>query len=225
MAKNAPKVEMWPIDKIIPYEQNAKIHTEVQIESLAKVIRSQGWDVPIVVDRHGIIIKGHGRRLAAIHMGLKEVPVICRSDLTPAQVKAARLSDNRVALTDFDANLIKNELTALSQESFDMGSIGFDQHELDMMLKALDEVNTEVFENETSPGSAPTENEDKNHKTAKSDLVDLATILGFKLIPNTAERDLAKFMSYAESMTGKRGGDAFAEFCASVVTEIEARAQ
>ena len=63
MSQPKLKVEMWSVDRLIPYDKNAKIHTEAQIESLAKVIKTQGWDVPIVVDKDGVIIKGHGRRL------------------------------------------------------------------------------------------------------------------------------------------------------------------
>jgi len=219
------KVEMWPIDRLIPYEKNAKIHTEAQIEALAKVITSQGWDVPIVVDKDGVIIKGHGRRLTAIHLGLKEVPVICRSDLTPAQVKAARLSDNRVAMTDFDTTLIKDELNALNLEGFDMGSMGFDAKELDMMIKDLDTVDTSVFDDRPTPANDESKKpEGKDSTSPKPDpVLELASVLGFKTVPSTSERDLIKFQSYAESMTGERGAVAFAKFCGNVVAEIEAR--
>lgn len=226
MAVNKPKIEMWAVERLIPYDKNAKIHTEGQVESLAKVIKSQGWDVPIVVDKDGIIIKGHGRRLAALHLGLKEVPVICRSDLTPAQVKAARLSDNRVALTDFDTEMIKEELMALNLEGFQMDAIGFDSKELDMMIKDLDTVDASVFETEAKPEetAAAGESESKGEKGEKpKPPVEFQTILGFKGVPAEYERDLVKFLSYGESMTGKRGAIAFAEFCKSVVTEIEAR--
>lgn len=224
MAKtvNKPKIEMWPISKLVPYDKNAKIHTEGQVEALAKVISTQGWDVPIVVDADGSIIKGHGRRLAAIHLGLKEVPVICRTDLSPAQVKAARLSDNRVALTDFDTTLIKDELSALNLEGFDMGSMGFDPKELDMLIKALDTVDTGAFEQAGEPGGAS----DKDPASPGGKIhapVEFKAVLGFASVPAEYEKDMVKFLSYAESLTGKRGSLAFAEFCKSVVTELEAR--
>lgn len=222
MASNKPKLEMWAVERLIPYDKNAKIHTEGQIESLAKVIKTQGWDVPIVVDRDGVIIKGHGRRLAAIHLGLKEVPVICRADLTPAQVKAARLSDNRVAMTDFDTTLIKDELASLNLEGFDVSSMGFDQKELDMLIKELDTVNIEAFESaEPSDVKKPAAPDSTSEKPAPP--LEMSAVLGFKNIPSTYERDLIKFLSYAESMTGQKGAIAFAEFCKSVVSEIEAR--
>ena len=222
-----PKLDMWPVEKLIPYDKNAKIHTEGQIEGLAKVIKSQGWDVPIVVDRDGVIIKGHGRRLAAIHLGLKEVPVICRRDMSPAQVKAARLSDNRVALTDFDATLIKDELAALNLEGFDMGSIGFDAKEIDMMIRDMDTVDASAFEDPDSDksgaASSATDDAASASESSCAGALELSKVLGFKTVPDTHERWLLKFQSYAESMTGERGELAFAEFCKSVVTEIEAR--
>lgn len=217
-----PKIEMWATERLIPYDKNAKIHTEGQIESLAKVIQSQGWDVPIVVDRDGIIIKGHGRRLAAIHLGLKEVPVICRSDMSPAAVKAARLSDNRVALTDFDTTLIKDELSALNLEGFDVNTMGFDVKELDMMIRDLDTVNTDAF---ALPETVE-ESKDESSKPASSKpalMIELQALLGFKSVPAEFERDMVKFMSYAESITGEKGAVAFAQLCKSVVTELEAR--
>lgn len=221
------KVEMWAIDRLIPYEKNAKIHTEGQIESLAKVIKSQGWDVPIVVDREGVIIKGHGRRLAAIHMGLKEVPVICRTDMTPAQAMAARLSDNRVALTDFDTELLKEELGALNLEGFDMGAVGFDDKELDMLLKDIDVLDSSAFDADSDDEQdkpEPSKSDEKPAAASAEKTIDVSATLGFKSVPASAERDLVKFQSYAESMTEKRGPDAFAAFVGQVVAEIEARA-
>lgn len=224
MAKvKQPKVEMWAVDRLIPYDKNAKIHTETQIESLAKVIKSQGWDVPIVVDKDGVIIKGHGRRLAAIHMGLKEVPVICRTDLTPAQVRAARLSDNRVALTDFDTTMIREEIAALNTEGFDVSLMGFDTKEIDMMIKDLDSVDTGAFEVPDQPEEKPAEQPKAPEGEKPKPPVEFQEILGFKGVPQEYERDMIKFLSYAESMTGKKGAVAFAEFCQSVVSEIEAR--
>lgn len=222
-----PKIEMWPVERLIPYDKNAKIHTEAQIEALAKVIKTQGWDVPIVVDKDGVIIKGHGRRLTAIHLGLKEVPVIVRSDLTPAQVKAARLSDNRVALTEFDTVLIKDELASLSLEGFEMDTIGFDTKELDMMIRDMDTVDSSVFDtapdaaNDSAPADAAGKPADAPQSGPK--MIELQSVLGFKAVPEAHQRSLVKFLSYAESMTGKTGAEAFAEFCQSVVTEIEAR--
>lgn len=218
--KYQPKVELMALDKIKPYDKNAKIHTESQVQSLVKVIQSQGWDVPIVVDKDGVIIKGHGRRLAALSMGLKEVPVIVRRDMSEAEVKAARLSDNRVAMGDFDVDAIKDELEALKSGGFDLNNMGFDEKEVKMMLGELDNLNFDAFEPDTlttSNESKPIETDsDAGDMTAPEDkpkvkAVLLADLLGFKHIPGEFKDDLVAFQAKAEEASGKTGAEAFCD--------------
>jgi site-specific DNA-methyltransferase (adenine-specific) len=90
-----------------------------------------------VVDKDYVIIKGHGRRMAALQMGLQTVPVIVRDDLTPQQVKAARIADNKLAETDWDMELLSQELEALNADGIDLGDIGFDQSELEVIFGGL----------------------------------------------------------------------------------------
>jgi ParB-like chromosome segregation protein Spo0J len=223
MAKHQPKIQMMDINKIFPYEKNAKIHTETQVASLVKVIQTQGWDVPIVVDRNGVVIKGHGRRLAALSMGLKEVPVIVRDDLTDEQVKAARLSDNRVAMGDFDVNLMKDELAELNDGGFDMTSMGFGDKELDMMIGDLDKIDVTVFDEAPSTPEAhqnapaaiadatPSEDAPKEKALLVTDL------LGFKHVPAKYKNALVEFLAKAEEATSKVGAEAFGEFIEALV--------
>ena len=78
---------------------------------MANSINEFGFKNPIIVDKNNVIISGHTRRLAALQLGLKEVPVIIGDDLTDAQVKAFRLADNRVAeLAVWDEDLLKQEM-------------------------------------------------------------------------------------------------------------------
>ena len=83
------QVESWPIKQVHEYPGNAKIHDEKQIKSIALSIQKFGFDVPIVVDGAGVIIKGHGRRLAAIYLKYTHVPVIVRTDMWPGPAQAA----------------------------------------------------------------------------------------------------------------------------------------
>lgn len=215
MAKYQPKIELMAIDKIKPYDKNAKIHSETQVKSLAEVIKTQGWDVPIVVDKHGVIIKGHGRRLAALHLGLTEVPVIVRTDLTDAQVKAARLSDNRVAMGDFDVDAIKDELAALKTDGFDLSTTGFGEKELEMMLGALDEVDFDAFD--TSPNVTSTPQSTPESVQAVEATPDapagkallVSDLLGFKHIPAEFKDDLIEFMAQVETASDAKGAEAF----------------
>lgn len=89
--------------------------------------------MPIVVDGNGVIIKGHGRRLAALQIGLKKVPVIVRDDLSEEAVRAARLADNRVAISGLDNEILRKELSSLE---FSLDNI-FDKKELTFVTADL----------------------------------------------------------------------------------------
>jgi len=124
-------LEAWSIFDLKPYENNPKLHTPGQIDKIAQSIKNFGWDQPIVVDKDGVIIKGHGRRLAAMQLGMDEVPVLVRSDLSDDQVRAARLADNRVALGEIDSELLARELSTLFKSSdYTFESLGFDPDEI-----------------------------------------------------------------------------------------------
>ncbi|HHN9026274.1 phage minor tail protein L [Escherichia coli] len=112
MTKNFEIVYRNPAE-LIPYEMNAKKHDEQQIHDLAAAIKKRGFDQPITVDKHDVIITGHGRREAALLAGLERVPVIVRDDLSEEEVKAKRLEDNRLASIDYDAIKLQQELESL----------------------------------------------------------------------------------------------------------------
>ena len=118
---------------LTPYAHNAKTHPDEQIDKIAGAIAEYGFDQPIVIDADGVIIKGHGRRLAALRLGLASVPVIVRADLTTSQVKAARLLDNKAAESDWDLDQLVIDLRALTDEAF-TGPLGFDEDEIAGLL-------------------------------------------------------------------------------------------
>lgn len=106
-----------PIDKLIPYERNNKIHDEAQIKKIAKSIKELWFRAPILIDENNIILAGHWRLAAAKKLKLKEVPVIQYTDLTEEQKKKYRLLDNRLAdLSDYDLENLKLELQELNDE-------------------------------------------------------------------------------------------------------------
>lgn len=135
-------VQVWPIEDIHPYVNNAKEHPDEQVEKIRSSIKNYGWDQPIVVDESGEIIKGHGRRLAAKSLGLERVPVIVRDDLTEGQKKAARIADNRSAESAWDEDSLEAEFEALNDDadfSWDLPEgTGFEQDEIDAILGAND---------------------------------------------------------------------------------------
>jgi len=113
------------IETITPYPSNAKKHPEKQIKQIADSIKEFGFNQPIVVDKQGVIIVGHGRLEAAKILGLKEVPVI-EVDLTEQQAKAYRLADNKLNESDWDMNLVIDELKGLSDEMIDLSGFSKD---------------------------------------------------------------------------------------------------
>lgn len=132
--KIANKIEMWPVDRLKPYENNAKKHPPEQITRLAAMIVEFGFTSPILVDGKAGIIAGHGRLLAAKQLGMPEVPVIVLDYLTDAQRRACIIADNRVGETGWDEAILAAEIEALAADSFDLELTGFDQAELDRML-------------------------------------------------------------------------------------------
>ena len=91
-------VELWPIDRLIPYARNSRTHSDEQVAQVAASIVEFGWTNPILVGADGVIIAGHARLLAARKLGMAEVPVIVLDHLTESQRRACVLADNKLAL-------------------------------------------------------------------------------------------------------------------------------
>ena len=107
------------IADIIPYAANAKKHDKRQINNVAESIKQYGFVQPIVIDRDGVIVIGHCRALAAKKLGMQEVPCVCVDDLTPEQVNALRLVDNKSNESDWDFDLLADEIPGLDLSAFD----------------------------------------------------------------------------------------------------------
>ena len=127
-------VEQWPTAKPKPYPRNPR-HNEAAVAKVAASIRAFGFRQPLVVDEQGVIIAGHTRLLAARQLGLPTVPVHVARGLTPAQVRAYRLADNRTAQeSSWDNDALVEELLALKAEDYDLGLTAFNPDELDALL-------------------------------------------------------------------------------------------
>jgi hypothetical protein len=131
-------IEKIAIESLIPYVNNQKIHTQEQIEKIAGSIKEFGFLNPIIVDKDNVIIAGHGRYEGAKKLGLEKVPVLRAEHLTPAQVKAYRIADNRLAeLSQWDEDLVKLEIMALEECGYDFDNLGL---EFDFDIASIDEV-------------------------------------------------------------------------------------
>lgn len=204
-----PNIQVWDITRLIPYELNSKIHDDAQVAKIRKSIDEFGWTQPIVVDKEGVIIAGHGRRLAGMSRGDKKVPVWVRDDLTPEQVRALRLADNRVAIGNIDTDLLQKELATLD---FSLDGI-FDAKELDFVTADIGMVNDAAFVTDLDAEIAAQAVETKTQIAASAEKgVAIAQALGFKSIKGADQRAVAMFMAQIEADTGKSGADAFVEF-------------
>jgi len=113
------------IEDITPYKTNPKIHTEEQIKAVAKSIKDFGWLQPLVLSDNNEIVIGHCRYLAAQRMELSAVPCYYACDMTDAQIKAARLADNKTNESLWDIDLLKEELESESLFNINMEDYGF----------------------------------------------------------------------------------------------------
>ena len=124
------QVKKVGIDKLIPYINNAKVHSEDQITRIASSIREFGFLSPVLIDKDFNVIAGHGRIMAARKLGMTEVPCIAVEGLSDAQRKAYILADNRLGeLADWDMDLVRLELEELELANFDIDLTGFDINE------------------------------------------------------------------------------------------------
>ena len=115
------------VSDLIPYINNAKIHTEDQITRIASSIREFGFLNPVLIDAQKNVIAGHGRIMAAKKLGMTEVPCVYVEGLTDAQRKAYILADNRLAeMADWDMDLVRGELEELQDLGFDIELTGFE---------------------------------------------------------------------------------------------------
>jgi len=124
------KIELRPIDVLIPYARNAKQHSDAQVAQIAASIVEFGWGAPILVDGQNNVIAGHGRLLAARKLGMTEVPVVPMTHLTEIQRRALILADNKLGENaSWDDELLGLELAELKGAGVDLAITGFSAEE------------------------------------------------------------------------------------------------
>ena len=125
------EMQLVPVEKLIPYINNARTHSDEQIKKLRSSLREFGFINPVIIDRDFNVIAGHGRILAAKAENISEVPCVFVDYLNDAQKKAYILADNRMAMdAGWDEELLKIEIESLQAEDFDLSLTGFDEKEL-----------------------------------------------------------------------------------------------
>jgi len=146
-----PQIEHVNVDKLIPYANNARTHSDAQVAQIAASIKEFGFNNPVLISEDGTIIAGHGRLMAARKLGLADVPCIKLSHLTPTQRKAYVIADNQLALNaGWNEELLTIELDELLADNFALEVLGFDPDELKRLMSE-----NEVTQGLTDEDQAP----------------------------------------------------------------------
>ncbi len=128
------KIEILKIENLIPYENNAKLHPDYQIEQIKKSIEKFGFNDPIAIDKDNIVIEGHGRLIALKELGYKEVPVIRLDHMTEPEKRAYIIAHNKLTMnTDFDVNILYSEIEEI-------------KNDIDIKLTGFDDINVDDFD-------------------------------------------------------------------------------
>ena len=131
MGRHTTEMKMVETSKLIPYVNNARTHSQEQVNKLRGSLREFGFINPVIIDSDFNVIAGHGRLMAAKEEGIEEVPCVLVDYLTEAQKKAYILADNRYAQdAGWDEELLRLEIEALEGMDFDVSLTGFDDQEI-----------------------------------------------------------------------------------------------
>lgn len=147
MGKTTTDMKLVPIEKLVPYVNNARTHNASQIMKLRSSLREFGFINPVIIDRDYNIIAGHGRVMAAREEKIDKVPCVFVDYLTEAQKKAYILADNRMAMdAGWDEQLLKVEIESLQAENFDVSLTGFDEKELSDLFDSEKDAKDDNFD-------------------------------------------------------------------------------
>ena len=154
----ARRIEIWRVDRLVPYAKNARTHSPEQVAQIAASIVEFGFNAPILVDSNAGIVAGHGRLLAARKLGLDEVPVVVLDHLTDTQRRAYIIADNKLALNaGWDEAVLAAELGELERDGLDLATVGFSDDELQALLASGEEAAEAATEAEEDIPEPPAE--------------------------------------------------------------------
>lgn len=212
------KWELRDITTLVPYEKNAKKHDDAQVSRIAKSIEKFGWrGNPILVDVDGVIISGHGRRLAAMKLGLAKVPVMVETDMTAQEARAFRLADNRAGEGGIDNDILKEELIDLD---FDLDGI-FDKKELDFAVTDVLVMNDNIFEdNIATVMDEQTQNTNSKVEQVESKRIPITKLLDFKDVSGSDAVYVTRFMAQLQAEGGASPEASFMSFVKGLVGKL-----
>jgi len=214
---NAP-VESWPVENLTPYENNNKKHPPAQIRALAASIADTGIENPILIEDDGTIISGHGRLEAVMSLGWSVVPVRVARGITKEQAMKLRIAANKTSSTDYDIDALSAELAKLQELDVDLGSMGFTDKELSILIEDVGEL--DLGSMDTDVVASVERHEEVTKETAERvevSEVPIAKAFGFKTVPNAAQRTITRFLGVIEESHGKTGLEALLAHMEEVV--------
>jgi len=158
----------------------------------------------------GNIVAGHGRRLAAIQLGLDKVPVRVLKGYTQEEIDGLRLGDNRISSNEYDHNFLQEEINRLHQLDFEIKDLGFSDQELEFLnTDNLTEFDESVFTDDVSDAVATQKKEnEKAQEETDATAVPIADAFGFKRVTVAQSRKLRGIISQIEEQHGKKGVEA-----------------
>lgn len=179
-----PELVLIPVKDLVPYARNSRTHTPEQIKQIRASIREFGFTNPVLIQPDCTIIAGHGRTIAAGEEGIEEIPAIVLSHLSPAQIRAYVIADNKLALNaGWDLETLQSELESLREDGIDLDVTGFDTAEIEGLFINEDDLDEpDTFE------AAPERSITINFRNA-ADVQDFAKRIGCKITAKTTSID------------------------------------
>ncbi len=212
---NVP-IENWDVADIHPYPHNNKKHPPKHIEMLAASIKAHGHIDPIILDKNGVIIAGHGRFMAIQKLGRAKAMVRVLKDITETEASVLRIASNKTVSNDYDTDALSRELASLNDLGLDLSLMGFEQKELDMLIVDVGEIDTDIITDDMTSAVEQHEQDvsDKADEVA-GEGVRLDKAFGFKTVPLNDQKHISRFMAEIEHETGLKGAEALTAFAKS----------
>lgn len=205
-------IVFWDIDRLIPYERNAKKHSDEHIDRLMRSIVKLGV-TPLQIEPDGTIIAGHGRYLALKKIGRTKVPVIVRDDLGKTDCDALRIADNAAVSVEMDYDLLTKETIRLSEEGFELTDMGLTAAEIKALTTDIGEIDSAAFTDDISAAVEIQKAENgKKENEIDGQQGPVAEALGFKKVTTDQSRVIRGFMAKVEADTKLKGAEAFVAY-------------
>ena len=191
------EIEIVPLSEILPYEQNPRKNDRA-VDVVVKSIKEFGFRNPIMLDKDNVIVAGHTRARAAHKLGLQEVPIIRIEGLTPAQIRAYRIMDNKSQEHSYwDYPLLKKEIFELKKLNVDLGLTGFTIDEVEFFNPDTDKSANNPYEEWRKSGALEYGNEDKTgYKTILLHFNTPEDVKEFSELVNQTITDRTRYLWY-----------------------------